>query len=611
MLIVDRESEQFSLSIINALSAHLCVLDETGTIVAVNKAWRDYAERNSSGPTRTAEGANYLSVCDTTMGEFVEQAQAFATGIRAVLNGEQEHFACDYYCPSSTRPGWFSGRVMQVPGAGPVRLVVTHEDITDRKKAEKALQESEARFRAIFEQVAVGAAYLNLDGRFLQVNQKFCDILGYTQDELQQRFCFDVTHPDDRDATEKGVGRVMVGEIPSFVVEKRYIRKNGTAVWVTQTGVLVRAFDSTPLYFVDVIEDISRRKQLEDAQQRLVDILENTSDYVSTTTAEGRGIYLNRAGRSLLGLDADADLSQWVPLAAYTQRSGELMCQHIVPHGLQNGTWAGEATLMTRSGQEIPVSQVVIAHKGEDGRARYVSVIARDISEQKKTEEALQALSRRILDAQEQERRHLARELHDELGQVLSALKLTLQNIQRRPASMPTRIEESIGMTQHALEQIRTLSRNLRPLMLDDLGLVAALRWYTTQHARLTSAHVEFIAEMPDLRFSPAVETVCFRVAQEALTNIMRHAQARHVWVDLHYRDGELQLSVRDDGVGFDESAVPMQATQGAGSGLLGMRERAQLVKGNVRVSSARDGGTEVRAVFPVTLDDEQTLQTD
>src|SRR3954452_13095085 len=95
-----RESERFSLSIINALSAHLCVLDETGTIVAVNKAWRDYTERNSFGFTRTAEGANYLSVCDATTGEFAGQAQAFAAGIRAVLNGERENFACDYYCPS-------------------------------------------------------------------------------------------------------------------------------------------------------------------------------------------------------------------------------------------------------------------------------------------------------------------------------------------------------------------------------------------------------------------------------------------------------------------------------------------------------------------------------
>ena len=281
--------------------------------------------------------------------------------------------------------------------------------------------------------------------------------------------------------------------------------------------------------------------------------------------------------------------------------------RHILWHA---GVWRHRKKDGTLINVDIVSSPLVFQHRP----AR--SVLATDVTERKKaeqqkTEEALQGLSRRILDAQEQERRHLARELHDELGQVLSALKLTLQNIQRRPASMPTRIEESIGMVQHALEQIRTLSRNLRPRMLDDLGLVAALRSYTTQHARLTSAHVEFIAEVPDLRFPPEVETVCFRVVQEALTNIMRHAQAQHVRVDLRYCDRELQLSVRDDGVGFDENAVQTRAAQGVGSGLLGMRERVQLVKGNVWVSSARDRGTEVRAVFPVTLDDKQITQTD
>ena len=603
-----QESERFARSTLDALSAHLCVLDETGTILTVNAAWREYLARNSSGPARAAEGINYLTVCDATTGEFAEQAATFAAGIRTVLTGERESFACEYYCPAPMHPGWFSGHVTKFTGEGPVRVVIAHEDITEQKKAETALRESEARFRATFEQSASGMAHVGLDGRFLLVNQKLCDILGYSRDELQQSFCQDLTHPDDRATVEKETQRVLTGEMTAFGFEKRGIRKDGTLVSVNQRRTLVRAADGTPLYFVDVIEDISVRKQIEAEQARLIAILENTSDFVVTTTVDGRGVYMNRAGRELLGVTSDADLREWKGTTAYAEQSRELVFRQGIPTALRIGIWFGEAAAVSRSGEEIPVSQVIIAHKDEKGRAQYLSVIARDISEQKKAAETLQILSHRVLNAQEQERRHLARELHDELGQVLSALKMTLQNGQRRPANLTLRVEESVAMVQTALEQVRTLSRNLRPPMLDDLGLVAALRWYVNQQAQRMGVEVQLTAEVPEQRFSLEVETVCFRVMQEALTNIMRHAQAQHIWVELRYREGRLQLLVQDDGVGFDVEAASAQTAHGISSGLLGMRERAQLVGGQVHVTSIHGVGTEVRAVFPAAPDRMQPM---
>ncbi|MBM4255437.1 MAG: response regulator [Deltaproteobacteria bacterium] len=154
--VVGHESEQFLHSIIDALPSHLCVLDETGEIVAVNKAWREYTKKNAPEARGTAEGVNYLAVCDETRDEFADQAKAFATGIRAVLHGEQESFACDYACPSLTASGWFHGQVIRVPGPGPVRVVVTHDDITDRMRAENALRESEALFRSLAETSQAG-----------------------------------------------------------------------------------------------------------------------------------------------------------------------------------------------------------------------------------------------------------------------------------------------------------------------------------------------------------------------------------------------------------------------------------------------------------------------
>ncbi|MBM4255436.1 MAG: PAS domain S-box protein [Deltaproteobacteria bacterium] len=482
-------------------------------------------------------------------------------------------------------------------------------DITEQKRAEEALRESESRFRAIFEQVAVGMAHVGLDGRLLLVNQKLSDILGYTVDELQQKSCSEVTHPGDREATKKAAQRVLSGKDLSFVLEKRSLRKDGTVVWTRVTSVLVRSGSGVPLYYVDVMEDISMRKQIEAEQARLIAILENTPDFVATTTIDGRGIYMNRATRELFGLLGDEELRKWQGPQAYTEQSREIVSRQGIPTALRSGIWSGDVSVVRHTGEEIPTSHVILAHKDETGRAQYLSVIARDISEQEKARETLQTFSRRILDAQEQERRRLACELHDELGQVLSAVKLTLQNISRRPINMPERIKESVDMVQSALEQVRILSRNLRPLMLDDLGLVAALRWYADQHEQLTHAHVEFLADVPDQRFSPEVEIVCFRVAPEALTNIMRHAQAENVWIEIHYHDEALHLLVQDDGVGFDVEAVFADMTRRSNGGLLGMRERAQLVNGHVQITSIIGEGTEVRAMFPVALTHDQDIQ--
>ena len=144
------------------------------------------------------------------------------------------------------------------------------------------------------------------------------------------------------------------------------------------------------------------------------------------------------------------------------------------------------------------------------------------------------------------------------------------------------------------------LSLNLRPSMLDDLGLEPALRWYADRQAALTGLHVEVRADPLNQRLDPMIETECFRVAQEALTNVAKHAKARHVTVELTTNDEQLHLSVRDDGVGFDVAGVRQQAVLGASLGLLSMEERATLAGGGVQYHANPGQGAEVHAWFPV-----------
>jgi signal transduction histidine kinase len=213
----------------------------------------------------------------------------------------------------------------------------------------------------------------------------------------------------------------------------------------------------------------------------------------------------------------------------------------------------------------------------------------------------LQSLSSRMLEVQESERRHIARELHDEIGQALTAVKLHLQSALRRGGSEARQpLEECVQITDQALEQVRNLSLNLRPSQLDDLGLVAALRWQIGRQAAASGLQTDFQADELNERLEPALETACFRFVQEAMTNVARHAQARHAWIEARRKDDRLRVSVRDDGKGFDVAGATREAIARGSLGLLGMQERVGLAGGRLNVSSRPGQGTTIVAEFPL-----------
>lgn len=244
--------------------------------------------------------------------------------------------------------------------------------------------------------------------------------------------------------------------------------------------------------------------------------------------------------------------------------------------------------------------------------------------------EQLKTLSHRLIEAQEAERRHLAHELHDEVGQSLTAVKINLQALQRKPdpGVLRERLEDSIGIVETVLRQVRDLSLDLRPSMLDDLGLVAALRWYVDRQAQRTGLDIRFSADSIEPRLPSNIETACFRITQEALTNVVRHAGATRVEIRLQVVEAidpvgmqELQLVIRDNGSGFDVGAAHQRASSGSSLGLLGMEERVLLVGGKIEIESSPtleglsaafdpdntvnldqkwSSGTEIHACFPL-----------
>jgi signal transduction histidine kinase len=281
----------------------------------------------------------------------------------------------------------------------------------------------------------------------------------------------------------------------------------------------------------------------------------------------------------------------------------------LVPFVLMSGALGEErAVEALRAG----ATDYVLKH----GLARLAPAVRRALAERDERErhhatsralelsqERLRALSRRLLEVQEDERRRLARDLHDDLGQALTALKIQLESLGRAPASsVASRLAECVATTGHALERVRQLSLSLRPLQLDDLGLAAALRSHLDRQASLGSLTPHFDAAHAPRPVGPEIETACFRVAQEAVNNVLRHAAARNLWVRLYSDAGRLALSVRDDGTGFDLEAARRRAAAGGSLGVVSMEERVAQVGGSFQLRTQPGQGTEMLATFPVDM---------
>ncbi|HVQ23801.1 MAG TPA: GAF domain-containing sensor histidine kinase, partial [Planctomycetota bacterium] len=209
----------------------------------------------------------------------------------------------------------------------------------------------------------------------------------------------------------------------------------------------------------------------------------------------------------------------------------------------------------------------------------------------------LQGLSGRLMEVQEAERRHLARELHDEIGQLLTGLRLTLDLPEPPSPAMGERLEQARGLVEELLDRVRALSLDLRPSILDDLGLLPALLGHVERYTSQTKVHVRLEHHGLDQRFDPETETGAYRIVQEALTNVARHSGVDEVTVRLWATHDVLGVQVEDHGRGFDPDTV---LGNGGSGGLAGLRERAALLSGHLTVETKPGGGVRLTAEVPI-----------
>jgi len=478
------EVERLTRSFLDSLSSHIAIVDESGTIVAVNRAWRAYADSMDALMT-TCEGANYFQACQNVQGKDADSAALLAAEIREVLNGRAGSPPVEYPCVSPEGTRWFASSVHRFKEDGPSRAVVIHDDVTRRKNLEQAYRQSESLFAQMFRHSPIGLALARIEpvGQFVMVNPSFARMLGYTEEELLAGSCHTVSEEGLVEQERAYFEALIRREISFYRMEKRYFHKSGQSLWGLLHVTLIDDESGAPAFLLGMVEDITERKQAE----------EN--------------------------------------LARSTERT--------------------------------------------------------------------KSLSRRLLRAQEDECRRIARELHDEMGQAPTSLRTNIREaITDRPRA-GERLEESLAIVDECLRQVRGMAMDLRPSILDDLGLLVALLWYASRHAERNGLKYLVVTEPDEIHADPEIETACFRIAQEALTNVARHAEATRFVIELTQHSRGLQLIVRDDGIGFDPEAALQAGSRGASFGLVGMRERVELIGGRLSVISEPGKGTEVQVEFP------------
>ncbi|HEX4629373.1 MAG TPA: PAS domain S-box protein [Chthoniobacterales bacterium] len=499
--------------------------------------------------------------------------------------------------------------------AGEPCLLSTMYDVTERRQAEKAVRESQQLLGLVLETLPVGVAVMDAAGDISLINkasqriwggpiapgrERYEQAKGYWHDTGQRIEPADWASARALTKGETSLNELI--EIETYDGQRKIIRNSAAPVRMAE-GTIVGA--------VFVNEDVTDRIRAEEALRRSEDELRRAIDTIPvmawTLQPDGVVDFLNQRWMDYAGLS----LEQYV-----ADPTGPVHPEDI-PRVMEK--WRVQKARAEGYDEELRL-------RSADGEYRWFLIrtaplydasgklikwygVSTDIEDRKRAEESLQkanqklrGLSRRFFKVQEDEKRHLARELHDEMAQSLAAAKINLQSASRTEGhgAIAKNIQDSITIIDGLFQQVRLLSINLRSSLLDDLGLVPALRSHLDEQAQRAGFRGEFVANLALGRLAPEIETACFRVAQEAVTNIVRHAEAKNVCLELRLEAEKLHLIVRDDGRGFDVPHRIESAEQGKSLGLLGMRERVTLIGGELDIQSHLGRGTKLHAFFPI-----------
>jgi PAS domain S-box-containing protein len=347
-------------------------------------------------------------------------------------------------------------------------------------------------------------------------------------------------------------------------------------------------------------------------ESRVADFVESAMDAIITVDASQNIVLFNGAAESMFGCRREEVIG--TPLASFIPaRLRSAHSDHVRRFGETGATSRrmGAQRIVTglrRNGEEFPIDAAI--SQSSEGGARFYTVILRDVTQRvqaeaalRRSREELQNLSAAADVAREQEKNRIARELHDELGQALTMLQMDVawckQKLPAGEEALARRLDKMATMLGATIAATRRIASDLRPLLLDDLGLLPAVDWLVENFIQRTGVPCELTVSNPEMQPPAAHSTAVFRVIQEALTNIAKHAQAQHVDVAIEERPTEIVVSIHDDGRGFS----PQDPRKPGSFGLVGLRERAYLVGGDASITSAPGHGTSIEVRLPLPVE--------
>ena len=460
-------------------------------------------------------------------------------------------------------------------------------------------------FRYLFEEASLGIALEDMEGRILLANPALCSMLGFEEEEICAMSCSEFASREDSEDDYALFQQLRAGLIDHYSLDKRYVRKDGVQIWGRlNVSLLKRGHGEAPLVFA-FVEEVTDRKRTEEtlreSEERLrlaaqagrmyayewdvaSDIVTRSQDFVHVLEVTGEPESFTR--RELLERIHPDDRARFVSSTA-----------ELTP---ENPACRIAYRVLLPSGATIWLEKNARAFFDKAGKMlRMIGMVA-DITDRKLAEEALSQVSRRLIEAQEKERKRIGRDLHDDIGQRLALLAVELQQARQ---ALPDSAQEFGGHISELQRQateisvdVQTLSHELHSSRLEYLGIVAAMKAFCKDFGAQQEIEIRFRShDLPSFSPSPEISLSLFRVLQEALHNAAKHSGVRSFDVELWGSADEIHLRVADSGVGFDLQAMKV----GPGLGLTSMAERVKLVNGEFFIESQPNRGTAIHARVP------------
>jgi PAS domain S-box-containing protein len=471
-----------------------------------------------------------------------------------------------------------------------------------KKAALDAGQASELKFRHLFEDSPLGIVLMDSGGQMLMSNEPLAKLLGYSREELKLKSIVDVAHPGDVAQTWLHMQEVMAGARQTTQTEKRFMRRNGSVICGRMTVSVVGANSEDGPYLLGMIEDVTETNQAREQLDRFTRMLTLALEASRTTAWEydpftGMISWLDRnklrtAGDQMPATDLFSNVLSHVVLEDRDKLRG--YAETILQTG---GAFSTEFRMIARDGtiRWMMVKGELLRKTGE--QVPRILGVTVDVSDMKRAQFQLEQFAKRLMEAQEQERKRISRELHDDIGQRVALLAIEL-DIVRQQLDGESELREHIEQLQASTSELGTdlhlLSHALHSSKLKHLGLEAALRELCGRMSNNQGLVVELNCGDATNIVTEDEALVLYRVAQEALNNVSRHSKATKANIALEYSETHAKLVISDNGHGFDLAA------NSGGIGLVGMRERLRAVGGEFRIFSAAESGTEIHASVPL-----------